>query len=396
MPQSPTHEKVSFSSSYGNEVDYYLEMDDYDDDYYDDDSEYDEYVPKGKNYHQVSKLGGRMSSSLYREQVVTDYAAVIDSVDKQHKTRSPVKQKNDRKTVEGLDGLSKKLLNSLEKRDVIQDMGGIISQGKEATIYRCQGLVEEVFHDMAAKVFKTTKIEFKNRELYIIGDNRFKYNIKNDNVEIRLWAEKEFRNLKRLHRAGILCPEPLVLKKHIVLMSYIGDKNNPGIPLSKFEMDSVQAISFYWDLTKIVRSIFHDCNMVHADLGTFNILVYDNDLYIIDLAQAVLTEHPFSMDFLKRDCYNLTRFFYNQHQLQNIMTTKEFFDFVTDPSIIDIDVFIDSKKEEIASRLLESVDLVKDMSLEDSIWFNNHVPRSLKDIDDPFTSGVFSHHSNID
>jgi RIO kinase 1 len=39
---------------------------------------------------------------------------------------------------------------------------------------------------------------------------------------VRLWAEKEMRNLKRLLVAGIPCPEPLEVKENILVMSFLG------------------------------------------------------------------------------------------------------------------------------------------------------------------------------
>ena len=42
---------------------------------------------------------------------------------------------------------------------------------------------------------------------------------------VKLWAEKEFRNLKILALAGIPCPEVLFLKSHVLVMTLIGDKN---------------------------------------------------------------------------------------------------------------------------------------------------------------------------
>jgi len=40
---------------------------------------------------------------------------------------------------------------------------------------------------------------------------------------VRTWAEKETRNLHRLCRAGVACPEPVYHKDHIVVMSFIGE-----------------------------------------------------------------------------------------------------------------------------------------------------------------------------
>jgi serine/threonine-protein kinase RIO1 len=40
---------------------------------------------------------------------------------------------------------------------------------------------------------------------------------------VRTWAEKEMRNLRRLYRAGILCPEPLLQKSHVLVMGFVGN-----------------------------------------------------------------------------------------------------------------------------------------------------------------------------
>ena len=39
---------------------------------------------------------------------------------------------------------------------------------------------------------------------------------------VKMWAEKELRNLARLHAAGIRCPKPLQLRTHVLVMEFIG------------------------------------------------------------------------------------------------------------------------------------------------------------------------------
>jgi RIO kinase 1 len=41
---------------------------------------------------------------------------------------------------------------------------------------------------------------------------------------VRLWAEKELRNLRRLRAAEIPCPEPLEVRENVLVMSFLGDK----------------------------------------------------------------------------------------------------------------------------------------------------------------------------
>ena len=45
---------------------------------------------------------------------------------------------------------------------------------------------------------------------------------------VKVWAEKELRNLKRLEAAGIPCPTPLELTMHVLTMSFIGKGGWPA------------------------------------------------------------------------------------------------------------------------------------------------------------------------
>lgn len=42
---------------------------------------------------------------------------------------------------------------------------------------------------------------------------------------VRVWAEKEMRNLKRLRTAGINCPDPVEVRENILVMTFVGDKD---------------------------------------------------------------------------------------------------------------------------------------------------------------------------
>jgi len=40
-----------------------------------------------------------------------------------------------------------------------------------------------------------------------------------------MWAEKEFRNLRRMHAVGVPCPKPLMLRSHVLVMEFLGELN---------------------------------------------------------------------------------------------------------------------------------------------------------------------------
>ena len=52
-----------------------------------------------------------------------------------------------------------------------------------------------------------------------------------------MWCEKELANLKLLNRAGIACPEPVTVKKHVLFMRFIGDNGVPAVRLKDAEIN---------------------------------------------------------------------------------------------------------------------------------------------------------------
>lgn len=106
-------------------------------------------------------------------------------------------------------------------------------------------LLDNIIREYAVKVYKTTKVEFRDREKYITGEWRFRRQLDlgtnlsvfqglnthnltsvylgNKNKTIKLWAEKEVRNLKRLKAASIPCPTPIFLKVCFVELALIKD-----------------------------------------------------------------------------------------------------------------------------------------------------------------------------
>jgi RIO kinase 1 len=134
------------------------------------------------------------------------------------------KDKADRATVEQvLDPRTKMILFKMLNRDIIFEINGCISTGKEANVYHATTSQNE---NRAIKIYKTSILVFKDRDRYVSGEHRFRhgYSSKNPRKMVQTWAEKEMRNLKRLHSSRIPCPEPLLLRLHVLLMSFIGDK----------------------------------------------------------------------------------------------------------------------------------------------------------------------------
>jgi RIO kinase 1 len=104
----------------------------------------------------------------------------------------------------------------------------------QANVYHA--LTPEYVH-LALKIYKTSILVFKDRDRYVTGEYRFRrgYSRRNPRKMVRLWAEKEMRNLKRLVAAGIPCPDPLEVRENVLVMGFLGDKEgwsvaDPCIP----------------------------------------------------------------------------------------------------------------------------------------------------------------------
>lgn len=211
------------------------------------------------------------------------------------KTHQSLDRQENIKTSEmGMDQKTRLLLYKLINTTmVLNSVDGIVSKGKEAVVLHGDGNVENTFYpkitkEVAVKIFSTTLNEFKQRERYIKDDFRFKGNLKqNSRNIINLWCEKEFHNLNRLAKAGILCPQPIVFKKHILLMAYIGNGHeNPAPKLKDVKLSHADMICAYEEVTEAMKKMYQDARLVHADFSEYNILYYDNKCWIIDLAQA--------------------------------------------------------------------------------------------------------------
>uniref|UniRef100_H3CBM8 Serine/threonine-protein kinase RIO1 n=1 Tax=Tetraodon nigroviridis TaxID=99883 RepID=H3CBM8_TETNG len=242
-----------------------------------------------------------------------------------------VKDKSDRATVEQvLDPRTRMILFKMLSRGVIGEIHGCVSTGKEANVYHASTAAGD---SRAIKIYKTSILLFKDRDKYVSGEFRFRrgYCKGNPRKMVRTWAEKEMRNLiSRLQAAGVPSPEPLLLRSHVLLMSFIGKEKTPAPLLKNALLSEAKARELYLQVLHNMRRMFQEARLVHADLSEFNMLYHDGGAYIIDVSQSVEHDHH-ALEFLRKDCTNVNEFFGRRGVA--VMTVRELFDFVTDPSI---------------------------------------------------------------
>ena len=67
-----------------------------------------------------------------------------------------------------------------------------------------------------------------------------------------MWAEKEMRNLIKMAKGGIRVPEVVILRKHVLLMSFIGQDGKPA-PKLKDAADRMNKEELYFAYNQVSR-----------------------------------------------------------------------------------------------------------------------------------------------
>uniref|UniRef100_A0A8C1AS20 Serine/threonine-protein kinase RIO1 n=1 Tax=Cyprinus carpio carpio TaxID=630221 RepID=A0A8C1AS20_CYPCA len=279
--------------------------------------------------------------------------SVINKVTVMQKQREAdtfrVKDKSDRATVEQvLDPRTRMILFKMLSRGVFSEINGCISTGKEANVYHATTAKGE---SRAIKIYKTSILLFKDRDKYVSGEFRFRHGYCKGNPRkmVRTWAEKEMRNLIR--------PAPLL--KNAVL-------------------SESKSRELYLQVIQNMRIMYNEAHLVHADLSEFNILYHNGDAYFIDVSQSVEHDHPHALEFLRKDCSNVNDFF-QKHDVA-VMTVRELFEFITDPSITsdNINEYLDKAMEIASERTAE--DRSNQDKVNDEVFKKAYIPRTLNEV----------------
>lgn len=190
----------------------------------------------------------------------------------------------------------------------ITQIKGVISAGKESRVYWGKGSKGE---DLAIKIYLTSTAEFRKGILkYIIGDPRFEgVKISTTKKLMNVWARKEFSNLKKMWEAGVRVPKPYCVKNNILVMEFIGYEGRRAPLLKEIELSESEAIKIFNDIIENVRIMYQEAMLVHADLSEYNVMLFNGNVVLIDVSQAVHLSHPNSFNFLIRDLNNIRNYF---------------------------------------------------------------------------------------
>lgn len=119
----------------------------------------------------------------------------------------------------------------------------------------------------------------------------------------------------------------------------------------------------YLQTIMLLRRMLIDCNLVHADYSEYNLLYFKGKVWVIDVSQSVEKDHPYSLEFLKRDIYNTNSYFMKKGVL--VFKIHSLFDFITDFELKkeDEEQAIQKMKDEVLEGNIDTENEMKDFLL---------------------------------
>lgn len=198
-------------------------------------------------------------------------------------------------------------LHTLVEKNIISQLGPLLGKGKESDVYSCMDDEENIY---ALKIYRIGRTSFKNIKKYrdLIGERtHFSWLYVN-----RLAAKKEYEALKKIYDLNINTPKPIGYNRHIVVMEYLRGKE---LFYYKHIDDPLYIFNKIIDQARI---IYQEANMIHGDLGEFNIVVDEvGNILIIDWMQWIPSDHPNARHILKRDIKNVCTYFLKKFNIKS-------------------------------------------------------------------------------
>ena len=199
-------------------------------------------------------------------------------------------------------GLDIYVLKILSNRNTITSIGPQIGIGKEAEIYLAHDSQEK---DKILKMFRLGRSSFKQikrkRDISTSTSNWLLLNIQT--------AKREYDILNYLRQSSTSFPTPLYRSFHCIVMEpFYGSK------LADAEsLDDPQSV-----LEKIISNvkIAYQSGYINGDLNEYNIMVNNDNIFILDWPQAIKSDTINANVVLLRDVKNILKFFSKKYKIE--------------------------------------------------------------------------------
>jgi RIO kinase 1 len=178
-----------------------------------------------------------------------------------------------------------------------------ISTGKEGGVFRATKGAEF----RAVKVYRIGNTTFRHLPAYALEQLRRQTSVRNYGGLIIAWTRREHTILGRLTDAGVRVPRPYGHLRNVLVMEFIHDRDAPAPRLRDAPVEDPE--SLYRDLVTQIRRMVQKAHLVHGDLSPYNTLYAEGKVVLIDVAQAMPTDHPQAAKLLERDIENYGKYF---------------------------------------------------------------------------------------
>jgi RIO kinase 1 len=193
-----------------------------------------------------------------------------------------------------------------------------LKHGKEASVHLFRANPRTTGEDLVAlKLYHPLdRRDFRDETLYrdgeFIKERRIRAALAKKTafgreVQGGLWVSREWETLQTLSGAGLPVPRPIEWTGDAILMSYVGDRRTPAPRLHEAVVEDLDHL---WGRCRraIEHMLYRD--VVHGDLSAYNVLVWADDVVVIDFPQAVdPKKNRHAQAFLERDVRRLGEWF---------------------------------------------------------------------------------------
>ena len=195
-----------------------------------------------------------------------------------------------------------------------------IKSGKEASVHLCRAdpdmsgerlLALKVYHPPDRREFRDEALYrdgewIKERRIRVAVEKKTRFGRE---VAGAIWVDREWETLRELADAGADVPTPIMRTDRAILMTYIGDEDDAAPQLRSYRPDRDEAGGLFKQVLRNVE-LFLYRNIIHGDLSAYNILVWEGQVTIIDLPQAVdPRKNKHSRGLLERDLVRICEHF---------------------------------------------------------------------------------------
>jgi RIO kinase 1 len=123
------------------------------------------------------------------------------------------------------------------------------------------------------------------------------------------WTGHELEMMQHAWRAGVNVPYPIGPRDAGLLMQFLGDADRAAPRLAEARLGAAEIARARTQLVENLRLLV-GAGFVHADLSAYNLLWWQEEVWLIDFPQTVdVTTNPHALDYLHRDLANVGGWF---------------------------------------------------------------------------------------